>query len=142
MKITVCGSVAFAGEIADIFNRLKEMGHEPLAHENLFTVADGTAEEISMYDGEHHTVKIKYDYIEAWHDIIISGDAILVCNFDKNGIKNYIGGSTLMEMGFAHVNNKKIFLLNPIPDMSYVDEIRAMQPVILDGDISRIPRAE
>jgi len=142
MKITVCGSVTFADKISEIFNKLKEMGHEPPAHKNLFSVADGTAEEIGMYDGEHHEVKIKYDYIKAWHDIIVSGDAILVCNFDKNGIKDYIGGNTLMEMGFAHVNNKKIFLLNPIPAINYVDEIMAMQPTILNGDLSKIPKAE
>ena len=34
-------------------------------------------------------------------------------------------------MGFAHVLNKKIYLLNNIPEMSYSDEIRAMQPIVL-----------
>ena len=44
-----------------------------------------------------------------------------------------------MEMGFAHVNDKKIFLLKPIPEeVSYVDEIKAMADVILDGDLSKI----
>ena len=38
-------------------------------------------------------------------------DAVLVLNYDKKGIKNYIGGNTLMEIGFAHVLNQKIFLL-------------------------------
>ena len=43
-----------------------------------------------------------------------------------------------LEMGFAHVLGKKIFLLNGIPDMHYKDEIRAMQPVVLDGDLNGI----
>ena len=63
----------------------------------------------------------------------------MVCNFDKNGIKNYIGGNTLIEIGFAHVNNKKVFLLNPFPEeVSYVDEIKAMTDVILKGDLNKI----
>ena len=44
-----------------------------------------------------------------------------------------------MEIGFAHVNNKKIFLLNGIPEnLSYVDEIKAMANVSLNGDLSKI----
>ncbi len=62
----------------------------------------------------------------------------LAVNIDKKGIKNYIGGNTFLEMGFAHVLDKKIFLLNEIPDISYKDEIKAMQPIILNGDLSKI----
>ena len=138
MKITICGSMTFATKLVDIHNTLKKMGHEPLVHGNLFGVADGTAEEVSRYGSEHHEVKKKYDYIRAWHKLIVSGDAILVCNFDKKGIKNYIGGNTLMEMGFAHVSGKKIFLLNAVPDIGYKDEILAMRPVVIDGDLKKI----
>jgi len=60
-------------------------------------------------------------------------------NYDKRGIKNYIGGNTLMEIGFAHVLNKKIFLLNPIPEIPfYKSEIEAVRPVILNGDLSKV----
>lgn len=66
-------------------------------------------------------------------------DAVLVVNLDKHGIKNYIGGNTLMEIGFAHVLNQKIFLLNPIPDISYYKtEIEAMKPTIINGNYSLI----
>jgi len=43
-----------------------------------------------------------------------------------------------MEMGFAHVNNKKVFLLNPIPNMPYTDEIKATCDVALNGDLAKI----
>ena len=73
------------------------------------------------------------------YDAIFNSDAILVLNFDKRDIKNYVGGNTLMEIGFAHVNDKKIFLLNPIPeDVSYVDEIKAMVDNILEDDLNKI----
>jgi hypothetical protein len=66
-------------------------------------------------------------------------DAILVLNFDKDGIKNYVGGNTLMEIGFAHVLNQKIFLLYPVPEMPYCrTEIEAVKPTIINGDLTKI----
>jgi len=141
MKITVCGSIKFAKELVKICKELEKQGHTPLMQEDMYKLVDGTAEElIDMANGvETAEIKKKYDYIKAWHKLIDDSDAILVCNFDKNGIKNYIGGNTLMEIGFAYVGNKKIFLLNSIPeDVSYTDEIRAMMGVELNGDLNKI----
>ena len=76
---------------------------------------------------------IKYDSIRAYWDIINNCDCILVANYDKKRIKNYIGGNSFLEMGFAHVLRKKIFLLNDIPKMIYIDEIKAMQLGALQG---------
>ena len=59
-------------------------------------------------------------------------------NFNKNGIQNYISGNTLIEMGQAYVNNKKIYLLKPIPSMVYTQEIIAMQPIIIDNNLKLI----
>jgi predicted RNA-binding protein with PUA domain len=62
-------------------------------------------------------------------------------NNEKKGTKNYIGGNCLMEMGMAHVNFKKIFLLNNIPDnSSYLDEIIAMDPICLNGELKNIKK--
>lgn len=47
-----------------------------------------------------------------------------------------------MEIGFAHVNDKKIFLLNEIPEnISYVDEIKAMADTILNGDLHKLSKS-
>uniref|UniRef100_A0A7C4XVJ2 Uncharacterized protein n=1 Tax=candidate division WWE3 bacterium TaxID=2053526 RepID=A0A7C4XVJ2_UNCKA len=63
-------------------------------------------------------------------------ECILVVNHTKNNIENYIGGNTLLEMGFAFVNKKPIFLLNPIPELNYSPEIIGMKPAILNGDLT------
>ncbi len=63
---------------------------------------------------------------------------MLVLNYNKNNIPNYIGGNTFIEMAFACVLNKPIYLLNPIPDISYTSEIEAMQPIILNGDLKMV----
>ncbi|TSC52342.1 MAG: Uncharacterized protein LiPW39_603 [Parcubacteria group bacterium LiPW_39] len=130
----------FADKFVKIYKELKKLGHTPMMHEEMFGIADGTAKElIRGIELNHAEVKKKNNFIKWWHNCIKSGDAVLICNFDKNGIKNYIGGNTLMEIGFAHVNNKKIFLLNPIPEeISYADEIKVMVDEIIFGDLSRI----
>ncbi|MCG2690169.1 NUDIX domain-containing protein [Candidatus Parcubacteria bacterium] len=140
MKITICGSSVFAKQMVAYRDQLIKLGHEVNLHEHYVKQAQGEMVNLIERMGrEHALVKKEYDYIRYHYNEIINSDAILVLNFDKNGIKNYIGGNTLMEMGFAYVNNKKIFLINPVPEkVGYVDEIEAMEPIILAGDLSQI----
>ena len=63
---------------------------------------------------------------------------MLIANYPKKGVEGYIGGNSFLEMGFAHVLDKKIYLLNDIPEMIYSDEIKAMQPVVLNSDIDKL----
>lgn len=141
MKITLCGSIKFADKLVEIYHELEKLGHQPMMHEDMFGVADGTAKELEdiRNNVEHAEIKRKYGYIKWWYDSIKNSDGILVLNYDKKGIKNYIGGNTLIEIGFAHVNNKKVFLLNSIPkEVPYVDEIKAMTDVVLNGNLNKI----
>lgn len=66
-------------------------------------------------------------------------DALLVLNrFEKKGRKNYISGCSFLEMGFAYALNKKIFLFQGMPDVTYKDEILAVRPKVLGGNLSKI----
>ena len=68
-----------------------------------------------------------------------SCDALLVLNnLQKEGRDDYIIGSSFLEMGFAHALGKKIFLLQGMPEVGYKDEIMAMQPIVLNGDLKKI----
>ncbi len=82
--------------------------------------------------------KIQHDFIREHFKKIEKSDAILVLNYDKKGIQHYIGGNTFLEIGLAYWLGKKMFLLNPIPDMDYITELHAMQPVVIHGDLSKI----
>jgi len=120
-------------------DKLRALGYEVNLHEHYVAQANGGMKDlIDRMQKEHAQVKIEYDYMRYHYNEIVGSDAVLVLNFDKNGIKNYIGGNTLMEIGFAYVNNKKIFLLSPIPDMNYKDEIVACQPIVINNDLSLI----
>lgn len=140
MKITLSGSIKFANKFVEVYQQLEKLGHQPMMHEVMFDIANGAATEITnAISSDPGSAKRKYGFIKWWHDCIKNSDALLVLNYDKNNIKNYIGGNVLIEMGFAHVNGKKVFLLNPIPEeVPYVDEIKAMVDVVLEGDLSLI----
>lgn len=136
MKVVICGSMSSSEKMVNINSRLKELVHEVLLPKHTEEYAGGDRK---MEDGEESTEnKIKDDLIRDYYEEIKDSDAVLVVNEDKKGIKNYIGGNVFLEMGFAHVLNKKIFLLNPIPEVGYKDEIIAMQPVVLEGDLGKI----
>lgn len=141
MIITICGSSVFKEKMLEYRDRLNLMGHEAIVHPDYEAFVKGEKNEVwsQVTGGEHYKAKKEQGYIKWYYRAICSSDAILVLNLDKRGIKNYIGGNTLMEMGFAHVNDKKIFLLNPVPEeVSYVDEIKAMLDLVLDGNINLI----
>jgi len=84
--------------------------------------------------------KIKNDLITKHYEEIKKSDAILVINKTKNKIRNYIGGNTFLEMAFAHVLKKKIFVLNPLPTTQKMvyQELIAMQTIILKGNLKKI----
>ena len=142
MKIAICGSVVFANEMGKVRENLLQLGHEV----ELPTTADKILKgEFSLEDikrmkesGTFSSFTAERDSIRNWFEIIKTSDAVLLLNLDKNNTLNYIGGNSFLELGFAHVLNKKKFLVNPIPEMSYSDEIISMNPVVLSGDLTKI----
>ena len=65
-------------------------------------------------------------------------DAVLTLNFDKNGKKNYVGGSTFLELYEAFMENKKIYLWNEIPEGILFDEISGFSPKIINGNLDLV----
>lgn len=134
--------MAFSKEIGEIAEKLKSLGHEvllPATSEKILAgLIDASQIEKEKQEGTASERSIKNNAIVNHHKKIELSDAILALNYDKNGIKNYVGGSVFLEIGFAFVLGKKIFLLNNIPDVSYKDEIVAMQPTIINNDLNKI----
>ncbi len=132
MKIKIAGSMTFAKDMLTVRDELKKLGHEPIVPSDAEEYANPNVQSTGPDQG------IEMDIIHEYYDQIKSADAVLVLNKDKYDIPNYIGGNSLIEMAFAHIMEKRIFILNSIPQMSYTHEIRSMQPVILNGDYSLI----
>ena len=136
MKIGIIGSMQYTEKMIEVCNKLIELGHDAFLtdlHKSLVGKTDEEKEKIKLYQ------KNNMDAIRVFWKAMQGSDAVLVLNYNKNGIKNYIGGNTLMEIGFAHVLNQKIFLMNPIPEIPYYkSEIEAMKPIVINEDFSLI----
>jgi nucleoside 2-deoxyribosyltransferase len=150
MIITICGSIKFYPEILEVKEQLEKMGHEVLIPphqvkdevDNFIPVSEIyriRKEMIANGKNEDWVWQRKKEAME-WHlDKVNKADVILVLNYDKNGIVNYIGGNTLIEIGVAFWLNKPIYLFNPIPEgVSYFEEIKGMMPIMINGDLNLI----
>ena len=143
MNIVICASLDFTPQIKNVAAALRASGHDVTIPRTAGMIING---EVALEDikkekatGTIVARTIRQDSIRSYYEKIKHADAILVLNYDKKGIVNYLGGNTLMEIGFAYVLNKKIYLMNPIPEIEYYkSEIEAVQPIILNGDLNKI----
>jgi hypothetical protein len=127
MKIVICGSASFIPQCGIIRETLVRQGHRVFGLDLWPAVA--TPEEARLQWTIGLREHLRY---------IGMSDAIFVVNFEKGGIKNYIGVDVLFEMGYAFDRNKKIFVLSPLPDLSYKEELVALKPIILNGHLTAI----
>ena len=146
MKITICGSIAFYDEMNKICKELEAIGHQvslpPFEIENengeMISVKEYYKIRKTEVDDSSWVWDKKGEAMRLHNNKVAEGEAILVLNYDKNNISNYIGANTLLELGLAFYLNKKLFILNPIPDISYKEEILGMKPVVINGDLKMI----
>ena len=136
MKIVICGSMSSACQMIDAQKELVKNNHQIVLPKDTKKYAEKVLKEETAHESTQN--KIEHDLIRDYFEKIKNSDAVLVVNVNKRGIKNYIGGNSFLEMGFAHVLDKKIYLYNEIPDLSYTDEIVAMQPMVINQDLSKI----
>lgn len=88
--------------------------------------------------GDYHK---KSALMRAHFDKVARGDSILVCNYEKNGLSDYIDGNVLMEMTVAFYLNKPIYLVNDIPSSStYAEEIIGVGAIPLKGNLQLLKR--
>jgi hypothetical protein len=143
MKITICGSIAFYEEMVRVKKELEKMGHEvdippcELRDEkgNIISVQEyyrirkaGSENESWIWERKKWAILKHFEKVN-W------AESILVLNYDKNNISGYIGANTLIEMGLALYLNKPIYLMFPIPEISYKEEILGMNPIVISGDL-------
>ena len=133
MKICICCSLSFGDEVREAAQKLEELGHEVLLLNGIINRL------IEQEDFDPVRAKVDTDSNHKHVDKIRVSDAVLVCNYDKNNVKNYIGANSFAEMFAAYYFNKPIYVLNELPDMPYInDEIRSFGVEVLDGDLGRI----
>lgn len=133
MKICICCSLSFGDEVREIAKQLEAAGHEVLLpHSVIYRLNE-------QPDFDPVQAKLDTDPYHRHTNKIRESDAVLMCNYTKNGIENYIGANSFAELFAAYYFNKPIYALHPLPDMPYInDEIQALGIKILNDDLSKI----
>ncbi len=137
MIITIGGSMVFAKEQVEAKKVLENKGHEVLLTDNIEEYVNSPS--IKQSYEEELRISLENDIMMSFFNKLAKSDAFLVCNYDKKGIKGYLGTSVLMEMGLAYYLNKKIFLLYDIDrTQGYALEVDIIKPTVINEDYSKI----
>lgn len=141
--ITICSSANFYRQAVKIQALLETLGYQAIIPDTAERMKQSGDFDVSHYKtwfGDANDYHKKTALMRGHFEKITSGDAILVLNYEKHGIANYIGGNVLMEMSLAFWLNKPIFLLNEIPgDSAFLEEIIGLGPVVLHSKIEAFP---
>lgn len=125
----------FYNQIPKIQSFLESKGHK-LTLPNSFEEPFKEERMKSLSPKDH--IKFKQKMMRLHEPKIKKNDAVLVLNFMKKGIPNYLGGATFMEVVKAWELNKKIFFWNPLPNCSFTDELTGINPIIIHGDLNKV----
>jgi len=129
MIVAISGSMSHISNIQEIARDLEAIGDTVY----LPNVSEAEVTGVALRKRKPDLIKDHYTKIRA-------ADVLIVANYDKKGIKNYIGGNTLIEMAFAYALGKSIYLMNNVPEMDYTDEIHGLEPKILHNNINELRR--
>lgn len=140
--ITICASAAFYEQVVAVQAQLKKAGFEVLIPDTAKKMQQSGNFDVAHYKPWHTNTADyhqKAALIRGHFAKVAQGDAVLVLNYDKHGIKNYVGGNVLIEMGLAFYLKKPIFMLNEAPENSPLkEEILGLEPTILHSNINAI----
>ncbi len=141
-SIAICSSAAFFKQALEIEKQLKKMGFAvKLPHTALKMKKSGDfrVETYKIWFKNPKNYGRKSWLIKNHLQKVKKGDAVLILNYEKNGVPGYIGGNTLIEAAIGFHYKKPIFVLNPISDdLSFKEEILGMQPIFLNGNLKKI----
>ena len=137
-SIIICCSISASDRALEVQSELTSMGFEVEIPHGVKKYRDNNFTHVT--ETERATDKKEYDLIRGYYEKIKDYDIVLVVNTEKKGIQKYIGANTFREMGVGHVLGKKLAVLNPVPESGYTDEIDAMEPIILNGDLELLKK--
>lgn len=143
--ITICCSCSFYEPAVQIAKELKKLGFKAVLPQTARKMAkDGNFNDkkykVWLKDQSQYFLKEKLmkDHFKK----IEQSDGVLIINLEKNGVKGYIGGNTLMEMTVAFYLKKSIFILNDSSENKlFQEEILGMFPHFLNGDVNNLKQA-
>src|SRR3989338_6317137 len=139
--IVLCSSASFFKKLFEIKRRLEALGFQvklPYTAMKMKHSGDFRVETYKVWFRNPKSYARKSWLIRNHFQKIISSHAVLIVNYEKNGIGGYIGGNTLIEMAIAYHYKKPIYILNSISDkLGFREEVLGLQPIFLNGDAEK-----
>jgi hypothetical protein len=130
-RVVICGSMAFYNQMLEHKKQLTQAGVRVVIpnvdQKTLFSFAEEDFLENKRRSSMEHIGRVRSRL--TW--------AILVLNYDKHGIPDYIGANTFAEIAIAVSHSKSIYLYQGVPAF-YSDELTAWQAISLNGDLSQL----
>ena len=142
--ITICSSASFYKQAVEIEAQLSKLGYHVILPITAIRMKESGDFDVSHYKtwfADANDYHKKAELMRTHFEKVAQADAILVLNYEKHGVQNYIGGNVLMEMSLAFWLKKPIFILNELPEASaFEEEIKGMEPILLHGDAAVLPQ--
>lgn len=127
--VAICGSMAHKEQWLEVIAQLRDSG--------LIVSAPDLNEKTdwSAFSDEQ-VVQQKGWLVRRHFANIATAKTVLICNYEKRGIDNYIGSNSFLEMGAGFIYGKPVYILNGVPQQDNRDEILALDPTVLHGDLN------
>lgn len=142
--ITICSSAVHYRNALDLEKQLKALGYKVKIPKTATIMKRTNNFDVGSYKTWYKNAKDykkKTQLMKGHFKKVLEADAILVTNFEKNGLKGYIGGNVLMEMVLAFHYKKPIFIYNDISDeLGIKEEVFGLQPIFLNGNVNLIKK--
>jgi hypothetical protein len=129
--VAICGSMTQKNEWLKIIDELRKQGLR-VSTPSLNETIDWSA------FSEKQIIEKKGWLVRRHFANIATSKALLICNYDKNDAKNYIGSNTFLEMGAGFMYGKPTYVLNAVPDQENREEILALEPIQLNGNLDKL----
>jgi phosphatidylglycerophosphatase A len=137
--LAICASASTYPRVVDAIDDIRKLGLEVILPMTARQMMESNQNNIEFNKNFSVDSNKKAELIRGHFSEIEKADAILVMNYEKNEVQNYIGANVLIEMSVAFFLKKPIYILNSAPaDSPLIDEILGMQPIFLQGDLSKI----
>jgi hypothetical protein len=140
--ITLCSSASMYEKLIQIEKDLIKLGFKVLVPKTARKMEEEgdysmKGEKVWMKDPTQFYKKT--ELMDAHFKKVEEGEAVLVVNLDKGGVKGYIGGNVLMEMMLAYWLKKPIYVWKQVKkDHPFYEEILGMSVKFLDEELQRL----
>jgi hypothetical protein len=144
LTVALCASASFYEQMSTVQEQLEALGFiaiVPTAATRMKANNDFDVTHYKTWFADPGDYDKKGELMRDHFNKVAASDAILVLNYEKHGVTNYIGPNVLTEMALMFYLQRPIFVLNELPDPTpFEEELKGMRPVILQGHVADIAK--